>query len=130
MISNYSLFPCPIRLIPFNWPALDGCATPEGEEEEAASGAEEEPVEKKPSKADAGGKKRLNATDTDWENQNFQINSGFKLKVASWNVSGLRAWLEKGGRNYIMHERPDIVCLQETKCKPDVIPPEATISGQ
>lgn len=76
------------------------------------------------------GKKLLNATDTDWNNQVFRIDAPFKLKIASWNVSGLRAWLEKGGGNYIMHEHPDIVCLQETKCKPDNIPAEATLKGR
>lgn len=100
----------------------------EGEEEEAAAPPKRSTkVAKK--ETTSGAKKLLNATDTDWENQVFQINSSFKLKIASWNVSGLRAWLEKGGRNYIMHERPDIVCLQETKCKPEAIPQEATISG-
>lgn len=98
----------------------------EGEEEEAAAPPKRST---KAAKKESGAKKLLNATDTDWENQVFQINSSFKLKIASWNVSGLRAWLEKGGRNYIMHERPDIVCLQETKCKPEAIPQEATISG-
>lgn len=74
-------------------------------------------------------KKLLNNADTEWENQDFHINDKFKLKIASWNVSGLRAWLQKGGGGYILHEQPDILCLQETKCKPDNIPEEASIPG-
>ena len=36
----------------------------------------------------------------------------------SWNVNGLRAVLKKGAlENFISHENPDILCVQETKCK-------------
>jgi exodeoxyribonuclease-3 len=45
------------------------------------------------------------------------------LKVATWNVNGIRArssevqaWLER--------ERPDVVCLQEVKASPDAVPAE------
>lgn len=82
------------------------------------------------STAPSKSKKLLNATNTDWENQDFQINQKFKLKIASWNVSGLRAWLEKGGKGYLLHEHPDIVCLQETKCKLENIPDEAAFPGE
>lgn len=86
--------------------------------------------EKKETTATPPPKKDLqNPTDTDWENQQFTINSDFKLKIASWNVSGLRAWLGKGGKKYLLHEHPDIVCLQETKCKDADIPEEAAFSG-
>nr|XP_053644416.1 DNA-(apurinic or apyrimidinic site) endonuclease-like isoform X2 [Cherax quadricarinatus] len=40
----------------------------------------------------------------------------WNLKIVSWNVDGLRAWLEKDGMSVFEHENPDIVCLQETKC--------------
>lgn len=45
-------------------------------------------------------------------------------------MSGLRAWLEKGGKGYLLHEHPDIVCLQETKCKLESIPDEAAFPGE
>ncbi len=40
------------------------------------------------------------------------------MKIASWNVNGLRAILGKGTlQNFIEKYQPDIVCLQETKAK-------------
>ena len=40
------------------------------------------------------------------------------LKIMSWNVNGLRAVLNKGALQKLMHEqKPDIICLQETKAK-------------
>lgn len=44
------------------------------------------------------------------------------MKIFSWNVNGLRAVLKKGAlQNFLTHENPDILCLQEIKCKPDQI---------
>ncbi len=41
------------------------------------------------------------------------------FKIYSWNVNGLRAVLNKGAlQEFIAAERPDIMCLQETKAKP------------
>ena len=43
-----------------------------------------------------------------------------KLKIFSWNVNGLRAVLRKGAlQDFLEKERPDILCLQEIKCKPN-----------
>ncbi|GIY32067.1 DNA-(apurinic or apyrimidinic site) endonuclease [Caerostris darwini] len=53
----------------------------------------------------------------------------WNLKLASWNVNGIRAWLEKNGMSYLHHEKPDILCLQETKCSDDKLPAEANIEG-
>jgi len=44
------------------------------------------------------------------------------MRIATWNVNGIRA------RNaqvidWIARDRPDIVCLQEIKAKPDQLPP-------
>ena len=45
-----------------------------------------------------------------------------ELKLFSWNVNGLRAVLKKGALvDFIEHEYPDILCLQEIKCKPNQI---------
>jgi exodeoxyribonuclease-3 len=41
------------------------------------------------------------------------------VKLISWNVNGLRAVLRKTFLDYINAEQPDILCLQETKCRPD-----------
>ncbi|NMA66130.1 MAG: exodeoxyribonuclease III [Clostridiaceae bacterium] len=37
------------------------------------------------------------------------------LKLISWNVNGLRAVLTKGFLDFFDNEKPDILCLQETK---------------
>lgn len=44
-----------------------------------------------------------------------------KLKLISWNVNGIRASLNKGFRDYINQEDPDIICLQETKAHQDQV---------
>ncbi|KAL1784050.1 DNA-(apurinic or apyrimidinic site) lyase [Sigmodon hispidus] len=38
------------------------------------------------------------------------------LKICSWNVDGLPAWINKKGLDWVKEEAPDILCLQETKC--------------
>ncbi|KAM8715832.1 hypothetical protein ACLKA7_002817 [Drosophila subpalustris] len=50
----------------------------------------------------------------------------FNLKISSWNVAGLRAWLKKDGLKFVEFEEPDIFCLQETKCVNDQLPDEMT----
>ncbi|BFZ24928.1 hypothetical protein BsWGS_27967 [Bradybaena similaris] len=51
------------------------------------------------------------------------------FKIASWNVNGLRAWLEKDGLSYIKAEKPDVACIQELKCDVSKIPAEAKLDG-
>ncbi len=34
------------------------------------------------------------------------------LKLASWNINGIRAWLTNGGSKYIEQEQPDMICFQ------------------
>ena len=41
------------------------------------------------------------------------------MKLATWNVNGLRAVLGKGFLDYIRQSDMDVLCLQETKCQPD-----------
>lgn len=41
------------------------------------------------------------------------------MKLISWNVNGLRSVLKKNFLEYLDEARPDILCLQETKCTPD-----------
>ena len=42
------------------------------------------------------------------------------IKIFSWNVNGLRAVLRKGAlQKFLQEQQPDILCLQEIKCKPD-----------
>ena len=44
------------------------------------------------------------------------------LRAISWNVNGLRAIHKKGFLEWLAKERPDILCLQETKASPDQLP--------
>jgi exodeoxyribonuclease-3 len=43
------------------------------------------------------------------------------VKLISWNVNGLRAVLKKNFLEFLDAEQPDVLCLQETKCTPDVV---------
>jgi exodeoxyribonuclease-3 len=43
------------------------------------------------------------------------------LKLATWNVNGIRA-RQAQVQEWIAHERPDVVCLQEIKATSDQIP--------
>jgi len=43
------------------------------------------------------------------------------VKLISWNVNGLRAVLKKNFLEFLAAEKPDILCLQETKCSPDQV---------
>jgi exodeoxyribonuclease III len=53
----------------------------------------------------------------------FPSASGFaklrRVKLISWNVNGLRAVMRKNFLDYLTGEKPDVLCLQETKCTPD-----------
>ncbi len=43
------------------------------------------------------------------------------MKLISWNVNGLRAVLKKNFLDFLATEKPDVLCLQETKCTPDQV---------
>ena len=43
------------------------------------------------------------------------------MKLISWNVNGLRAVLRKNFLAYLEDERPDILCVQETKASPEQV---------
>ena len=46
-----------------------------------------------------------------------------KMRLLSWNVNGIRAADRKGFFKWFQKEKPDILCLQEIKAKPDQLPP-------
>ncbi|MGA8830570.1 MAG: endonuclease/exonuclease/phosphatase family protein, partial [Desulfomonilaceae bacterium] len=37
------------------------------------------------------------------------------IRILSWNVNGIRAIHKKGFLGWLAKERPDILCIQETK---------------
>ncbi len=41
------------------------------------------------------------------------------VKILSWNVNGIRAVQKKGFLDWLAEEAPDILCVQETKARPD-----------
>ncbi|KAM3968150.1 uncharacterized protein ACR2FA_006058 isoform 2-T2 [Aphomia sociella] len=105
--------------------------TPSVEEEPEDTG---EPKQKKRAVADDTKKKAppKNKATTDYSTLDFTNTSKnaqgkeWNYKISSWNVDGIRAWLSKGGLDYIQHEKPDILCLQEVKCSQDKLPIEVT----
>lgn len=46
------------------------------------------------------------------------------MKLVSWNVNGLRAAWKKGFTDFAATERPDVLCVQETKIQPDQLTDE------
>ena len=42
-------------------------------------------------------------------------------KLISWNVNGIRAAIKKGFLNFVEKYNPDILCLQETKARPEQV---------
>lgn len=43
------------------------------------------------------------------------------MKLISWNVNGIRAVLAKNFCEFVATERPEILCLQETKARPEQV---------
>ncbi|XP_063635841.1 DNA-(apurinic or apyrimidinic site) endonuclease [Cydia splendana] len=81
--------------------------------------------EDKKSKAPLKNKSSTNYEDIDFSNSSKTVQGKeWNLKISSWNVDGIRAWMNKGGLDYIKYEKPDILCLQETKCAKDKLPDE------
>lgn len=39
-------------------------------------------------------------------------------------MDGIRAWMTKGGLDYVKYEKPDILCMQEVKCSKEKLPAE------
>lgn len=52
------------------------------------------------------------------------------MKILSWNVNGIRALVKKGFAEFLKKEKPDILCLQETKiAQKDIEKTEFDFSG-
>jgi exodeoxyribonuclease-3 len=45
-----------------------------------------------------------------------------ETRIISWNVNGLRAIQRKGFMEWFKKEKPNILCLQETKVSYDQLP--------
>lgn len=44
------------------------------------------------------------------------------LRILSWNVNGIRAIYKKGFFEWLMTDKPDILCIQETKASEEQLP--------
>ncbi|XP_068627882.1 DNA-(apurinic or apyrimidinic site) endonuclease-like [Battus philenor] len=88
---------------------------------------EKEPAEDGKKKAPAKNKTLTKYEDIDFSNVS-QSSQGkeWNFKIASWNVDGIRAWMDKGGLDYLKYEKPDILCLQEIKCSKEKLPEAVT----
>lgn len=45
------------------------------------------------------------------------------VKLVTWNVNGIRASYDKGLKNFVEEQQPDILCLQETKAHREQVEP-------
>lgn len=76
---------------------------------------------------------KMNRTTSDFQSLDFSSAAKTKdgkkwnFKISSWNVDGLRAWIKKGGLDFLDHEKPDVLCLQETKCSQEKLPDEIKV---
>ncbi len=43
------------------------------------------------------------------------------MRIVSWNVNGIRAVVKKGFLDFVKKDKPDILCIQETKAHPDQV---------
>ncbi|MGB0992295.1 MAG: exodeoxyribonuclease III [Akkermansiaceae bacterium] len=43
------------------------------------------------------------------------------MKIISWNVNGIRAVLKKNFTEFVTEHQPDVLCLQETKARPEQV---------
>ncbi|XP_022703049.1 uncharacterized protein LOC111268356 [Varroa jacobsoni] len=68
--------------------------------------------------------KDLNNAGDDESNAAVNYDKKGSLKIVSWNINGVRAWLPKGGLEYLNREAPDVFCIQETKCSDNKLPKE------
>jgi exodeoxyribonuclease-3 len=52
------------------------------------------------------------------------------MKLVTWNVNGIRAAAQHGFERWFIDERADIVCLQETRARPEQLPPSLRNPGR
>ena len=49
------------------------------------------------------------------------------MRLYSWNVNGVRAATKKGLFDWLEHEAPDVLCIQETKAHVDQLSSEILV---
>lgn len=53
------------------------------------------------------------------KSQHKHIITGETMKITTWNVNGLRAVFQKSALDWVHTEKPDVLCLQEIKARPE-----------
>ena len=92
------------------------------------------PPKKKSNTENGGPEAKKNKTSSDYSKLDFTCSKKsakgqeWNFKISSWNVDGLRAWMKKGGLEFLDHEKPDVLCLQEIKCGTDKLPQEMKVN--
>ncbi|XP_038597247.1 DNA-(apurinic or apyrimidinic site) endonuclease [Tachyglossus aculeatus] len=101
-------------------------AAPEPKAKKGKKGAKEpkEPKEKPAAAAAAASGEAAGLYEDPPDRRSSASGRPATLKICSWNVDGLRAWVKKKGLDWVREEAPDILCLQETKCAEGKLPPE------
>ncbi len=51
------------------------------------------------------------------------------MKLISWNVNGIRAVIKKNFAEFVSEHQPDVLCLQETKARPEQVDLPLEMSG-
>lgn len=51
------------------------------------------------------------------------------MKLISWNVNGIRAVLKKNFTAFVTEHQPDVLCLQETKARPEQVDLPLELAG-
>ncbi|KAB0800981.1 hypothetical protein PPYR_05335 [Photinus pyralis] len=91
-------------------------------------GGSEKAKSQKTKKEKPAAKKKEKTCPTDYEAIDYSCTTKnkhgetFNVRISNWNVDGLRAWVQKDGLSFLEYEKPDILCLQETKCSEDKLP--------
>ncbi|XP_069669002.1 DNA repair nuclease APEX1-like isoform X2 [Periplaneta americana] len=112
---------------------LDSNEDEEGEETKTKKSKAKDKVP--PAKKAKADKPVLNKTESDYESIDFSSDKttedgkSWNLKISTWNVGGLKAWVKKNGIDFLKYEDPDIFCMQETRCSESKLPPEAKVEG-
>ncbi|XP_071112743.1 DNA repair nuclease APEX1-like [Haliotis cracherodii] len=119
--------------------AAEGPPAKKGKKAEADEGEEATPKKgkgkKKAEENGDGDKKKVVIPTMTLDEQDFSSSAKTKagldwnLKISSWNINGIRAWLGKEGTAYIEKEAPDVFCVQETKCSLDKMPDTVNVDG-
>nr|XP_023024082.1 recombination repair protein 1 [Leptinotarsa decemlineata] len=87
-------------------------------------------VTKDDKKAEKEEKVPLNKTTTDWDSIDFTCSKrnaegmSHNLIISCWNIGGLKSWVKKDCLKFLEYEKPDILCIQETRCSEEKLPDE------